>query len=165
MNHAQSAKFETKVRFRKRSFTSWKKNAQSVNTIHLYSNNNYNLSSSSSAIYPICILSRPLCFITQRILHRSLRAGSHDACFLPTGRFETSREKVCRRSGTRPLAGSRCSRPYRKRSCRSANNYIAPRQNTWPDERWPQSSWKVSLQILVTFTSCSKLLHDLSWKF
>ena len=25
MNHAQSAKFETKVRFRKRSFTSWKK--------------------------------------------------------------------------------------------------------------------------------------------
>ena len=83
MNHAQSAKFETKVRFRKRSFTSWKKNAQSVNTIHLYSNNNYNLSSSSSAIYPICILSRPLCFITQRILHRSLRAGPHDACFLP----------------------------------------------------------------------------------
>lgn len=61
------------------------KNAQSVNTIHLYSNNNYNLSSSSSAIYPICILSRSLCFITQRILHRSLRAGPHDACFLPRG--------------------------------------------------------------------------------
>lgn len=164
MNHAQSAKFETKVRFRKRSFTSWKKmRNQSIQfTCIVIIITTYLLPHLQFTLF---VFSLGRCVSSHNAYYIVACEQAHDACFLPTGRFETSREKVCRRSGTRPLAGSRCSRPYRKRSCRSANNYIDPRQNTWSDERWPQSSWKVSLQILVTFTSCSKLLHDLSWKF
>lgn len=165
MNHAQSAKFETKVRFRKRSFTSWKKmRNQSIQF--------------TCIVIIITTYLLPHLQFTLFVFSLGRCVSSHNAYYIVACEQALMTRVSCPRGDLRqvgkrfagglaldPLAGSRCSRLYRKRSCRSANNYIAPRQNTWPDEWWPQSSWKVSLQILVTFTSCSKLLHDLSWKF